>query len=265
MEKNLGKPFALGRTAEIYPWKNGQILKLFFDFIEPGDIEYELSMNRAVHASGLPVPAPGEIVKINGRNGLVYERVDGSAMWDVLAKQPWRLVEFALQTAEIHADMHANTTRPEIVSLHRKLEFKLLHAQQLSPAIRAAALAALAGLPEGSSICHGDFHPANILLAPRRAVIIDWIDASIGNPLADIARTTVICMGAVNSSEVQTAALRFGLRLFHTIYLHRYFRLRPGGETEYRRWIPIVAAARLSENIPELESWLTETARQGLL
>lgn len=265
MEKDLGNPIALGRTAEIFPWENGQILKLFFDFMGSGDIEYELRMNRAVHASGLPIPAPGEIVLINGRRGLIYERVDGTSMWGMLAKQPWRLVEFARQTADLHAEMHANTTRPEIPSLHRKLEFKLLHADQLSPAIQEAAHAALVGLPDGSSICHGDFHPANILLASRRAVIIDWIDASVGNPLADVARTSVICMGAVNSTEVQNPALRLGLRMFHTIYLRRYFRLRPGGETEYRRWIPIVAAARLSENIPELESWLIETARKVLL
>jgi serine/threonine protein kinase len=265
MNKDIGQPIAHGRTAEIYSWEGGQILKSFYDWYEPGDIEYEQRMNRAVHASGLPVPAPGGIIQVNGHNCLIYERVDGQNMWDVLAKQPWRLVEFARQTADLHAEMHANTTRPEIPSLHRKLEFKLLHADQLSPAIQEAARAALVRLPDGSSICHGDFHPANILLAPKRAVIIDWIDASLGNPLADVARTSVICMGAVISNEVQNPALKLGLRLFHTIYLHRYFRLRPGGETEYQRWIPIVAAARLSENIPELESWLIETARKGLL
>jgi hypothetical protein len=43
-----------------------------------------------------------------------------------------------------------------------------------------------------------------------------------------------------------------------------YFSLRPGGESEYSRWLPIVAAARLSENIPELEKWLVAQAENGL-
>ncbi|MBI4732425.1 MAG: hypothetical protein HY781_09960, partial [Chloroflexi bacterium] len=48
------------------------------------------------------------------------------------------------------------------------------------------------------------------------------------------------------------------VRLFHAVYLRRYFQLRTSGEAEYRRWLPVVAAARLSENIPELEGWLLE-------
>lgn len=50
--------------------------------------------------------------------------------------------------------------------------------------------------------------------------------------------------------------MKFFIKLFHSVYLRHYFRLRPGGESEYRRWLPVVAAARLSENIPEIESWL---------
>ena len=113
-------------------------------------------------------------------------------------------------------------------------------------------------------VTHGDFHPGNILLTPGRAVVIDWIDASLGNPLADVARTTVIALGAAASSQVPNAALKFFLRLFHTVYLRCYFQLLPGGEAEYRRWLPVVAAARLSENIPELEHWLVEQAQEGL-
>ncbi len=264
MNKDIGQPIARGRTAEIYDWGNGQILKLFFDWQSLESIKYEQRMNRAVHASGLPVPAPGEIVQVNGRNGLVYERVDGQNMWETLARQPWRLLEFARQTANLHAEMHANATRPDIPPLHRKLEWKLNHAEHLPDALKQALLSSLAALPNGGPICHGDFHPANILLTQTRAVVIDWIDASLGNPLADVARTSVICLGAVNSSQVPNAALRLGLRLFHATYLRRYFQLRPGDMSEYRRWLPIVAAARLSENMPELESWLIETARKVL-
>lgn len=265
MERNLGRPIALGRTAEIYPWENGQILKSFFDWFDLSDIEYEQRMNRAVHASGLPVPEPDEIIRVNGHNCLVYERVDGQNMWEMLAKQPWRLVEFARRTAELHAEMHANATRPSIPLLHRKLEWKLNHAEHLPDALKLTLLSTLANLPEGGSICHGDFHPANILLTSTRAVVIDWIDASLGNPLADVARTSVICLGAVSSSQIPGTALRLGLQLFHFLYLRRYFQLHPGGRNEYLRWLPIVAAARLNENIPELESWLIETAQKVLI
>ncbi|MDO9128233.1 MAG: hypothetical protein Q7U34_00050 [Anaerolineales bacterium] len=38
----------------------------------------------------------------------------------------------------------------------------------------------------------------------------------------------------------------------------------PGGQDEYRRWLPVVAATRLSENFPEVESWLLAHSRNGL-
>ncbi len=40
------------------------------------------------------------------------------------------------------------------------------------------------------------------------------------------------------------------------VYLKRYFALRPSDEAEYQRWRPLVAAGRMSENIPGLNPWL---------
>ncbi len=37
----LGKPIALGRTAEVYAWQDNQVLKLYFDWCPPDWIEYE--------------------------------------------------------------------------------------------------------------------------------------------------------------------------------------------------------------------------------
>lgn len=206
----------------------------------------------------------GEIIQVNGRNGLLYERVDGVSMWGQLAKQPGRFFEFARRMAELHAEMHANATRPDLPPQRQRLERKINGADPLPAPLKEAALSALAALPDGRSICHGDFHPGNILLAAERVVVIDWIDASLGNPLADAARTTVIAIGATASPQVPNRALKSLIRLFHAVYLRYYFRLRPGGQEEYRRWLPIVAAARLSEEIPELETWLIKTARKGL-
>jgi Ser/Thr protein kinase RdoA (MazF antagonist) len=259
----LGKPIALGRTAEIHAWGDGQILKLFYDRFALENIEFEQRMNRAAHASGLPVPAVGEIVQVDGRYGLVYERIDGVSMLSILPKKPWLLLHFARHSAELHAEMHANTARPEIPAQRRRLVNKIDHAEALPAGLKEAALSALAALPDGEAICHGDFHPDNILFAPGRVVTIDWIDASLGNPLADVARTTIILLGAA-AAQVPNRLLAVFMRLFHAVYLHHYFRLQPGGEAEHRRWLPIVAAARLSENIAEMEGWLVAQARRGL-
>lgn len=42
------KPIALGRTAEFYTWKNGQVLKLFFDWFYLESIQFEQRMAQVV-------------------------------------------------------------------------------------------------------------------------------------------------------------------------------------------------------------------------
>jgi Ser/Thr protein kinase RdoA (MazF antagonist) len=268
MKRDLGQPIALGRTAEIYAWDDGWVLKLFYAWFSLEDIQFEQRIARLVLAAGLPVPEVGEILQVNERNGLLYERVDDASMREALEKQPLHLFAFARGTAELHTGMHTCAIQADLPSQHARLERKILHADSLPAPLKTAALNALACLPDGDRICHGDFHPDNILLAPRGAVdivgqlptIIDWIDASRGNSLADLARTTIIILGAAASDQIRNWMMKALVRLFHALYLRRYFQLRPGGADEYRRWLPVVAAARLSENIPEMEAWLLKQA-----
>ena len=113
-------------------------------------------------------------------------------------------------------------------------------------------------MPDGDRLCHGDFHLGNILLGQQEPVIIDWIDSSIGNPLADVARTSILALGMAATQPAGFS--RWGIRVMHSLYLLRYFLLCPGGQAEYRRWLPIVAAARLNEGIVEWNEWLIEQA-----
>jgi tRNA A-37 threonylcarbamoyl transferase component Bud32 len=261
---DLGKPLACGRTADIYAWEDGCVLKLFHNWFDIENIRFEQRMARQVHAAGLPVPVVGELLKANGRNGLVYERVVGQNMWDILEKRPWLVFSLARKTAELHAWVHATNIKSDFPPQRRRLENKLRSADSLPDRLKKESLTALSSLPDGNSICHGDFHPGNILLSLDRAVVIDWIDASRGNPLADFARSSIIILGTAGSSQIPNYPLKLFVRMFHSIYLRTYFQLRPGGEAEYLHWLPVVAAARLSENIPELESWLLKQAESRL-
>ena len=73
MNVKLEDPIAYGRTAEIYKWQNEQVLKLFHDWFGMDAIQYEQRINQAVYASGLPVPAVGEIIRVNDGNGLLCQ------------------------------------------------------------------------------------------------------------------------------------------------------------------------------------------------
>jgi Ser/Thr protein kinase RdoA (MazF antagonist) len=163
------------------------------------------------------------------------------------------LPRFARVLAGLHADMHGGSIAPDLPSQRQRLEDKIRSADALPSDLREAALSALDQMPDGDRLCHGDVHPGQVLLTSRGPIIIDWIDATRGNPLADVARSSVILLGTGPSVSWLLRALA---RWFHVMYLGRYFRLRPGGRQELTAWRPIVAAARLSEGIVELQEWL---------
>jgi thiamine kinase-like enzyme len=114
----------------------------------------------------------------------------------------------------------ASTTQVYIPSQRQKLSNKIRHTKALPGHLQSKTLAALETMPDGDQVCHGDFHPGNILMTPQGEIIIDWIDASRGNPLADLARTTVLALGAAETSQIQNPLLKAFIHIFHTAYIH---------------------------------------------
>jgi uncharacterized protein (TIGR02172 family) len=271
MSGDLGYPISYGRTAEIYSWDEKHVLKLFHDWFSLENIENEARIARAIHKSGLPIPDVGEIVRVKERNGLLYERVHGQSMYTAAKRKPWNVPRYFRRSAELHVEIHSRSISADLPSQRQRLERNIHEAKALPGHLRARALAALEAMPDGSQLCHGDFWGGNILITPHGEVIIDWFRASHGNPLADLARTsnatlgftrtrqiqrTFLSYGTSKASQIKNSLLQFLVRVFYPIYLHRYFQLRPGGEEEYQLWLPIVAAARLADNIPEFEKML---------
>jgi uncharacterized protein (TIGR02172 family) len=254
------RPLARGRTADVHEWEQKTVLKLFHNWFSPEDIEYEQMIARAVHASGVKSPAVHGLIQVEGRNGLVYERVAGVSMLEIFQRKPWRAAPLGRILAELHAQMHECVFEAEVPDQRSRLQRKLNRADALPTSLKTALLSSLQSLPEGDRVCHGDFHPANVLMEGDDATVIDWIDASRGEPLADVARTSVILLGAATSSQIANPVFKLLVRTFHSAYLKQYFQLRPNGEEEYLRWLPIVAGARLSEGIQELEKWLVTQA-----
>ena len=139
---SLGKSTARGLTAEVYVWDETRILTPFRDGRPPDQVAYEAHIARAVHAAGMPAPAVGDIVEVNGRLGLLYERVDGLSMLDSMGQQLWPLSPSACLWAELHADMHARRTAPELPSQRAELAQHIRAAQLLPPDLHRAALRA---------------------------------------------------------------------------------------------------------------------------
>lgn len=122
---------SLGRTAEIIVGAGNQVLKLFRDGWSLSSVKKEEKIARTISEAGLPVPAVYGIVEVDGRHGIIYERVDGPSMLNELISKPREPEHFAGLFAKLHAKMHSLEMRG-LPSQHRKLEVKIRATEALS-------------------------------------------------------------------------------------------------------------------------------------
>ncbi len=265
MAVEKGLRIGRGRTAEVFLWKDNRILKLFLEWCPVTLVEEEVRITRAVHKAGLPVPAVEGIVELDGRRGIIFERIDGPSMLRESTTKLWRFPQLALALAELHVAMHA-CELSELPSYQHRLESEIRDVSLLPANFKEAALQTLGQLPDGNALCHGDFHPDNVLMSSCGPIIIDWFTTTKGNPLADAAMTSLLLrLGDPLPGTHGRWLIRSGRRLFHSIYLKRYLRLRPASRQQIAAWQLPIAAARLKMNIPAERTQLLKLIETLLL
>jgi len=255
MDISLSFPIAEGRTADIFAWQDHFILKLYRDWCPADWVENEWKVARAVVAAGVPAPAVGDLLEVNGRRGLVYERLSGVTMLRDMNARPWMLLRHARTLAELQARIN-RLSIPGLPSYKSSLMYTIRRAPHLDETLREKALRHLDTLRDGEKVCHADFHPDNVLITEKGPIVIDWMTACSGNPWADVARTNMILLvGAKAAGRQLRPHVRFLIDLYRRSYLGRYRSIMPDAHGELAQWLPVVAAARLDERIdPECEA-----------
>jgi Ser/Thr protein kinase RdoA (MazF antagonist) len=245
----IGARIAEGREAEVFEWEEGAVLKLY----RPGYLGHvpEAAALSAIERGGGPAPRVIDAVEIDGRHGLVLERLEGRDMLSILEHRPWQMLDLARSLAEAHALIHGIEAPPDLPEL-KKLLVARIEAGVEDRSLRDFALRVLEPLPEGNRLCHGDFHPGNVLISELRVSVIDWSNATRGVPEADFARTALLIGHGdppPGTSGLLRALVRIGRSLFAGSYARNYRRRAPRLLQNVRSWEIAHAAARLAEGI----------------
>jgi aminoglycoside phosphotransferase (APT) family kinase protein len=250
----LGPKVAEGRTAELYAWREGQIIKFLREGFRPDDLYREARHTRLAAAAGLPVPRFIEEVRLRGKPGIVYERVDGKPMTEHI--RPLSALRLGRTMADLHIVMH----RCVAPSLRQQREIINHAVAQWPEKFRRYASQLLAALPHGDKLCHGDMHPGNILMSPRGPVVIDWNDAVQGDPVADVARTLVLLNVVPAPKGIPEMLYKVTLALFQQGYIRRYRKFDPDLNKTLAAWEYIIALALVDEGIEGTEARLAQLA-----
>ena len=203
----IGPKIAEGRDSEIFEHGPGRILRVARD---GRSLRAEAEIMRHVRSHGYPCPE----VHDAGEGYLVMDRLEGPTMMEAVGRPPFPL----RRSGRLLADLHQR-----------------LHRIPAPPGIRVAPL-------PGDRLVHRDLHPLNVMMTPDGPMVIDWANASAGDPAFDVADTWVLFVCATPpTSGVDRWIVPVGRRLLLRAFLS-------GVDTAAaRRAIPAAVEHRLTD------------------
>lgn len=236
----IGELIGRGNVAEVFAFGD-HVLKLYRPGADPAVALGEALAMSVAAGHGLPVPAVFGVAEHGGRWGVEMARAAGVPLAQVVDGQPG-LVAGALEAMiALQVQMHQKP-EAQLPALKPRLADRIARAPGLDAARRAALLARLAALPDDARLCHGDFHPFNLVGAPPDTMIIDWADATSGPAAADACRSYLIFLPiAPQLAEAYLDGYALGSGMERSAIL---------------AWLPCLAAARLTEGLAEQEAFL---------
>lgn len=243
MSFNLNNPIAKRATKTVYK-DNGKTIKLFVENYSKSDILNEaLNHARVEENTDLKVPSLYEVTKLEKNWALVYEYIEGKTLGELMEENPEKLDNYLEKFVEIQLEV-LNHQVPLLNRVKDKYKRKISNLKDVDEHIIYELLQRLEGMKNHTKLCHGDFHPSNIVIKDDGSYyIIDWAHVTQGNASADVANTFIL-FSVEGKSDLAEKYLQA-------------FANKSGIEIKYiQQWIPIVAAARLSKNIPSEKEFL---------
>ena len=213
-----------GATTKIY--RDGTTAIKLYENAPLNEAENEAERQRFALNAGLPVPAVFGVRRLeNGNVALDMEYINGKPFFCIDT-----LVEWQCRVHQVNASGLPRQTQ--------RLSDRIKHTPLLNDENKNCLLTLLSKLDTGGeNLCHGDFHPLNILYDGEKHWIIDWVDATAGNPFADVCRTYLIFKQHMTDSA--------------GIYLKAFCDKANAKQADILAWLPIVAVGRLYENLDD--------------
>lgn len=244
----IGPKLGVGREAEVYAWGDDAVVKLY----RPGYRGHRAEAAALTELNGRGgAPRLIEVVDHDRRHGLVIQRLPGIDMLTAVQQRPWLLRHLSRRLATTHLRIHEVRPSGAMADLREVMAARIQEAP-LPPHLRDFVLPLLKGLPVGDRLCHGDYHPGNVLVEGDRIGVIDWANAARAVPEADHARTLLLLRWADPLPETRPlirGMLAAGRSLFARTYARAYRRGSPRPLRDVRSWVTVNVAARMSEGI----------------
>ncbi len=181
------RPFAQGFTGEYYKLNDSQVLKLYFDFVDPAIVQRERIRARVAHAAGIPTPNSFEVVCCGKRVGILYEMQYARTLSQAILQEPKRTEHYSAIFAHLARVVHQTQCDASILpDFSSDYPVYLEALGFLSDAQKQRLLAQIEQVPQETTCVHGDLHPSNVLLCGHEPHLVGMGDFARGNAWFDI-------------------------------------------------------------------------------
>lgn len=246
------KKIAEGREAEMFEWGEGRVLRLYRGDFYRGAPEQQARLLRIAKECGVRVPAEYGLVEVDGRQGVVLERLDGPDLLTELGAKPWLLFQVGSAWGKLHAEINSKQAPQELETTRDRYRRLITHSPLVPDKYRGPALARLDSLPDGDRLNHGDFHPGNIMRDNGGLAAIDWSNTTRGPAEADYIRSYLLCtLGDLPPGSPLLIRIleRFGRHGLRAIYDRAYRKVLKPDPRAVEQWRLPVLVGRLTEGI----------------
>ena len=259
-------------------WSAPLVLRLYTSEDQAGKAQKEADVQTFAVSQGYPAVEP----LLRDRHAaefdlpiMVMPRVDGKPLLDLAMSSPLKVGRWLQQMAELQVALHALPTancpleRGASLVERKLLELRGVHtgdtdqARALEWLEQHKATVAM----EEIVLCHGDFHPLNILIDESgKANVLDWSDAVLGDRHFDVARSVLMFWIApiIAESTLERVALRAARGYLQWQYLRSYRRLYPIDDQRLGYWkaLHALGAWQLVTRVQDPEGELAGVARE---
>ena len=242
---NLNNPIATRKNKTIYKDED-KIIKLFVSGHPKSNVLNEaLNQARVEEFSNLNVPKLLEVTKVDDRWALVSEFVEGKTISTLMKEYPDKVDHYLDLFVKVQLVVLENEV-PMLNRIKEKFREKLEYCDNIDEATKYELLQRLEGMKNHKKLCHGDFHPSNVIVQENGCVyVIDWSHVTQGNASADAARTYLLF--SMDGKEELAEK-----------YLELFSSMSGIEKKSVQRWIPIVAATQMTKKIPEEQDFLSK-------
>ena len=261
------KQIGAGAFGRVYRWDSERVIKVYSAEVNPLDqIEHERVVARASFVHDIPSAIPFEVVTVGDEHGIIYELIDAQTLGEAVMANPAQVDDYAERMAQLLRRLHGTHFGEGALPDARGIFHRWVDTAEKSGLYRTDTIAELRRVVDelgtADTFAHGDFHPANIMVIPDgELLLIDMGDASVGNPLIDLAGTFHVLRIAARrpgGAEHLTGMTQELLDRLWDVFIRTYYEVASGDDAR-------VAELEHMLRVAALPRTMGSTARSKLL